>query len=56
MSARSDGVGVTNHRDEKANVRIETDVRAHEVEPLLLVSNGILNGFDLHGHDLNTSK
>lgn len=40
------------HRDEDAHRRDQDDILAHEVKPLLLVSNGILNTFDLMDHTL----
>lgn len=36
------------HRDEDANRRAKIHVLSHEVKPLLLISNGILDAFDLY--------
>lgn len=35
------------HRDEDANRGAKIHVLSHETEPLLLISNGILDAFDL---------
>lgn len=36
------------HRDEDADRRTQIHLLPHEVKPLLLVTNGILDTFDLH--------
>lgn len=40
------------HGDEDAHRRDQLHILAHEVKPRLLVSNGILNTFDLMDHAL----
>lgn len=36
------------HRDEDANRGAKIHILSHEVKPLLLVTNGILDAFNLH--------
>ena len=43
--------GVTRvHGDEDSHAMLELDVLPEEVEDRLLVANGVLDTFDLHGH------
>lgn len=44
------------HRDEDADRRAKIHLLSHEVKPLLLISNGVLDAFDLHIHKNELSR